>query len=125
MNLKLDVKAIVKSVLDQVQGLKERPDLASEVPVSVEKLESEAADFALLQAKHKKVATLCHKLTQFVQERAFRLRELFNRNTLAVASKYGKYAPELRVVGAQPLSGRRGGGKASGAAEADGGEKAA
>ena len=113
MNQKLVIKAILQSVREQIQGLKERPDLAHEVPVSVAKLEAEAAELETLQGRHKNVGILYHKLTQFLQERAFRLRELFNRNTLAVGSKYGKYAPELRVVGAEPLGGARGRGKKS------------
>ncbi len=107
MNIRLTIKPIIASMLNQIQGLKERPDLDSEVPVPVSKLEKELDDILVLQKRHQSVGKLYNKLTEFLQERAFRLRELFNSNTLAVGSKYGKYAPELKVVGATPLRGAR------------------
>lgn len=102
---RVHLKDLLAVARKQIEGMSKRPDVGTGLPYSIERLEASLKRVLDLDAQQERAKKALVALTEQLNDAAFKLRDETNRNISAAEVRYGKYGPELSVVGAQPLTG--------------------
>lgn len=101
----MKVPEVLALARKQIEGLREQPEIAEGLRFAVEVLEADLDALLGLDARQERAKKILVILTEQIQKAAFELRDKLTRNIGTAQGRYGKYALELKAVGAKPLKG--------------------